>query len=258
MLFFALLESSANFQIDHCPSPSEEGLLTGMLLSEISRQCEVWRKVAAKPLDRMQTTLSLDRIDLSIRGGEQATGGDFGLILQIDDRGTQPASLPEAYGVRIVPLIFQAKRYVRPTADVSQKHDIRGYQYDLLSQNQCASAYIFYENGIRRVRRPVPALIKSVANVSSPDRTPVFNDSLDLPCYLFKALHDSAFAPGASSPEEALRMIYANADAGQLASLAVISNSSVAGAEYSAALTELDSEIRRLDDQGTTEDPLTN
>ncbi len=84
--FLALHESSVNFQLDHCSSPTEEGQLSGMLLAEISRQCEEWRKIAAVPLDRSESTLSLERIDLSILGGEQETGGDFGLILEFDEK----------------------------------------------------------------------------------------------------------------------------------------------------------------------------
>ena len=255
---FALQESSATFQLDHCPRPTREGQLSGLLLATISQQCEKWREVAAEPLDRKQITLSLSNIDLSIRGGEQATGGDFGIVLEFDAKGTQPAMQTEAPGVRIVPLIFQAKRYVRPMADVSQHHVKRGHQHALLGQNRCAAAYVFYENSTKVLDRPAPTLIKPVAKVSSPTRTAVFDDSLDLPSYLFKALYDSSFAPGASSPEEALRMIYPNADAGQLGRLAVISNSSTAGERYAVALAKFNEERRSKDDQQTTEDPLTH
>ena len=244
---FALQESSTNFQLDHCRSPTAEGILSGSLLTEISRQCEGWRKIASGPLDRVKTTLSLDRVDLSILGGEQATGGDFGLILQFDERGTSNS--------RIVPLIFQAKRYVRPIANVSRRHAIRGHQHTILSRNKCASAYIFYENGSKLIGRPVPPLIKPAAKVPYPTRTDVFDDSLDLPGYLFKALYDPSFAPGAASPIEALRMIYARADANQLASLAVISNSSTANERYRVALAELEQDLRGQKDQRASEDP---
>ena len=90
--FLALHESSANFQLDHCTSPTQESHLSGTLLAEISGQCEVWRKIAAAPLDRAKSTLSIDRIDLSILGGEQETGGDFGLILEFDEKTVQPSA----------------------------------------------------------------------------------------------------------------------------------------------------------------------
>jgi hypothetical protein len=112
-LFFAALEGAAQFQLDDCPSPSEEGHLSGLLLGALKARCECWRRTAASPLARSKSSLSLQRIDLSILGGEQATGGDFGLILDFDDERIQPA---KALGRRIVPLIFQAKRYVRPCA----------------------------------------------------------------------------------------------------------------------------------------------
>ena len=115
----------------HCQAPTHESHLTGSLLGEISARCDAWAKVAAAPLGRLATTLSLDRIDLTILGGEQKTGGDFGLVLEFDDRRTQSLAGLEPSVTRIVPLIFQAKRYVRPTADVSQRHPVHGFRHSL-------------------------------------------------------------------------------------------------------------------------------
>ena len=154
-------------------------------------------------------------------------------------------------------MIFQAKRYVRPNADVSQKHTTRGFQYDLLSQNPCASAYVFYENGTKKIDWPLPPLIKPVSKISAPpSRTAVLQESLDLPSYLFRALFDDSFAPGAYSPGDALGMIYGNAQSGQLSQLAVISNSGNARERYEAALAEFREEIRNLQDTEDHEDPL--
>lgn len=255
--YFALHRCSENFQLNHCPSPTEEGQLTGLLQGEISAQCEVWRNIASAPLDRSDTTLSLERIDLSILGGEQETGGDIGLVIEFDEKGTRSPIENESMDRRIVPLILQAKRYVRPSADISQMHVIRGYQYSLLSKNQCLSAYIFYENGTERIDRPAPPLIKPVSEVSPPPfQTMVFEGSLDLPTHFLRALYDESFAPGASSPEEALRMIYASAHSEQLAGLAVISNAARTGERYGNALADLREEIRILRDTENFEDPL--
>ena len=244
-LHLALQESSAALQLDSCPSPMSEERLTGSLLTRISDRCEAWAKVATEPLKRTKASITLRCIDLSILGGEQATGGDFGLVLDFEEKWTQPASREEPPTSRIVPLIFQAKRYVRSTADVSQRHDIRGYQHDLLTRNKCASAYIFYENGTRKIDCPIPPLIKPAERVAKPGRTNVFQDSLDLPSYFFKAMYDMSFGPTAASPEEALRMMYANADADQLAILAVIADSATAHLRYQEALRDLAPEIRR-------------
>ena len=254
--FLALMESSVNFQFNHCSSPTEEGQLSGMLLAEISGQCEVWRKIATEPLDRVQANLSLERIDLSILGGEQETGGDFGLILEFDEKAIQSVEQDVPFGVRIVPLIFQAKRYIRPHADISQKHPTRGFQYDLLTQNQCASAYVFYENTNRRLQWPMPPLIKPASEVSPPpSRTAVFQGSLDLPSYMFRALFDDSFAPGAKSSRDALRMIYGSAQTGQLAHLAVISNSRDARERYTAALARFREDVCGLQKKENYDDP---
>ena len=242
---FALQESSADFQLDCCPSPTSEERLSGMLLGKISTHCDAWTRVASEPLKRAEAKIALSTIDLSVLGGEQATGGDFGLVLDFDEKRTQQAVRPDGSSIRIIPLIFQAKRYVRPRADVSRRHRIRGYQRDLLTKNKCASAYIFYENDTTEIDLPIPPLVKSVDRVAAPGRTVVFEDSLDLPSYLFKAMYDASFGPTASSPEDALRMIFSKAEVGQLSTLAVISDSSTANLRYKRALRDLSPEIRR-------------
>ena len=244
-LHLALQESSAAFQLDSCPSPMSEERLTGSLLTRISDRCEAWVKVATEPLKRTKASITLRCIDLSILGGEQATGGDFGLVLDFEEKWTQPASREESPSTRIVPLIFQAKRYVRSTADVSQRHNMRGYQHDLLIRNKCASAYVFYENGAKKIDCPIPPLLKPADRVAKPGRTNVFEDSLDLSSYLFKAMYDMSFGPTASSPKEALRMIYSNANPEQLPTLAVIADSETVHLRYEEALRALAPKIRR-------------
>ena len=254
-LHHALQESSAAFQLDSCPSPTSEGVLTGSLMATITERCNSWAKKAAEPLKRTKTSISLHRIDLSILGGEQATGGDFGLVLDFEEMWTQPASRNQPPNSRIVPLILQAKRYVRPTADVSRHHDVRGYQHDLLTRNKCASAYIFYENGTHKIDSPIPPLIKPSERVARPGRTNVLEDNLDLPSYFFKAIYDMSFGLTASSPEEALRMVYANSDADQLAMLAVIADSATARLRYEEALGNLVPEMRRGRTRRSIESP---
>ena len=245
-LFFATLEAAAQFQLDECPSPTGEEHLSGLLLGALKARCERWGQTASVPLAHAGSSLSLRRINLSILGGEQATGGDFGLILDFDNPSVQPTLEDKTPVRRIVPLIFQAKRYVRPDADVSQHHVRRGYQYSFLAQNDCASAYIVYENGRERINHSAPPLVKPVANVAAPSRTPVFSNSYDISSYLLNALTDERFAAGAESPDQASRMIYTKADPGQLAHLAVISNDARAAGRYAALLADLAPALRAL------------
>ena len=252
---FALRDTATNLQLHHCQSPTSEAHLTGLLLGELSSSCRDWAQKAAGPLNRTGSTICIDRIDLSILGGEQATGGDFGLVLHFDDYRTPPYVQQHTSYTRIVPLIFQAKRYVRPIADVSQHHHVRGFQHSLLSGNECASAYIFYENGTGMIELPVPPLIKPVSKVYSPGKTVVLEDCLDLPGYMHRAMYDSSFAAAATSPEEALRMIYSKAHVGQLSTLAVISDSSNILQIYERALEELNRELRGRPDRDSSEGP---
>jgi hypothetical protein len=242
-LLFASLAASVRFR-QRCIAPSREETLTGRLLECLSTEGEKWGQHLLPMLSRTGSQLQMHNIDLQLLGGEQATGGDFGLILDFDGRTLQPSERHNGQNTgRIVPLIFQAKRYARPTADVSQYNNLRGYQRDVLASNTCASAYIFYENDRAAIPQPLPPLVKRVEHVQGCDKTDVRHDSLDLASYLLRAATDQAYAPSALDTEDALRMIYANADSTHLAALLVISGDPNSGNRYSSSLATVASEL---------------
>ncbi len=183
--YFAALEASTGFQLEICPAAKREQQLTGCLLGALSEPAKRWGEVIAPAVKRSGATLATSDIDLELGGGEQATGGDFGLILDFDDRAVQPGEAKRPDDRRIVPLIFQAKRHARPDADVSQTHLRRGPQRTLLASNTCASAYIFYDN-LGNPETPLPPLVKPVAKVPHAGKTDVLEDSLDLATYLLQ------------------------------------------------------------------------
>lgn len=244
-LFFATRAACDDLQFDHCPRPTSESHLSGKLLGALRQTCETWRKIVAEPLGRSGASVSLDEIDLSILGGEQATGGDFALVLDFASGAVQPGDGGSTSHGRIVPLIFQAKRYLRPRADVSQHHPIRGYQRTLLAANHSASAYIFYENGTLPVEAPLPPLVKPVSQVGGGNRTDALEGSLDLAAYLVATLCHPAAAPAADNAQSALEMIYAEATPGRLA---IISSDGLAHARYQAHFHALAARFR--DDSG--------
>jgi hypothetical protein len=86
--------------------------------------------------------------------------------------------------------------------------------------------------------------VKPVGKVAAPSWTSVFSDSYDISSYLLNALTEERFATGASSADEALRMIYAKADPGQLAYLAVISNDASHADRYAPLLEDLAPTLR--------------
>lgn len=235
---FAILDASSRFQMDLCPSPNNENGLSTALVTYLANACDAWAKTMQAPLSRRGGHLALHHLDLSILGGEQSTGGDFGLILEFDDATATPGSAPRR-SKGAVPIVLQAKRYTGDLADVSQHHAVRGYQYSYLAGNPCASAYVFYDNGAIRNDIPLPPIVKPVDKVSGPGRTSVQSDSLDLPAYLLTAIADEKFAPCADDPDQALKMIFAKADPGQLSTLAVISADQGAAWRYAAALEKL-------------------
>lgn len=137
-----------------------------------------------------------------------------------------------------MPLIFQAKRYQRPYADISQVSAGIIPQRTLLQSNRCASAYIFYENAKDGIAHPLPALVKAAAAVGAANQTNVLSDSLDLASYLLVVLADPHVGR-AASPKDALNMIYDRASFKKLATLMVVSSDATAGPRYQSACREV-------------------
>ncbi|RIV91183.1 hypothetical protein D2V17_03330 [Aurantiacibacter xanthus] len=243
-LLMTALDASSRFQMNSCGNCAREETLTGALLECLSGRGEVWAEYLRPAIGRMGAELRFHGIDLQVLGGEQETGGDFGLILDFDGRTVLPNERgPLDPRSRIVPLIFQAKRYTRPEADVSQHNPTRGYQKDRLATNECTSAYVFYEDGPAPISSPLPPLVKLVGNVTGYRTTDTLDQSLDLPSFLLRAATDQAFAAEAASPEDALRMIYSKADPEQLRALVVIASDPDASHRYSSWLSALAPEI---------------
>lgn len=247
-LYFATLEASTGFQLEVSTAAKREQQLTGRLLGELSAQAKRWAEVIAPAVERSGATLAISDIDLELGGGEQATGGDFGLILDFDGRTVQPGEAKRPDDRRIVPLIFQAKRYARPDADVSQTHLNRGPQRTLLASNTCASAYLFYDN-LGDPKTPLPPLVKPVAKVPYAGKTDVLEDSLDLATYLLQAAIDPVTAPRAHSPDDALKMIFSQAHPADLSALVVVSSDPQAGNRYRSGFSMLKHIMNRGGDE---------
>lgn len=246
-LYFSALEASTGFQLEVCPARKLESTLTGQLVQALGHQGKNWSGYIAEAIKRTGATLAISEINLEVGGGEQATGGDFGLILDFDGRTVQPSAPKRASDHRIIPLLFQAKRYARPMASVSQSHPIRGPQRALLASNSCASAYIFYEN-LDHAPTPLPPLVKRVEDVPSATSTNVLDDSLDLATYLLRASIDPAYAPRARSADDALRMIFSKASPQDLSALVVVSSDPGAANRYRSGLGMLMHELKNHGD----------
>lgn len=244
VLFFALREASDRFRVMDCRAPQSEAHLDGLLLDAIRAACERWAKVVESPLARYDSVTVLQKIDLSLLGGEQATGGDIGLILDLDGRSIQPSDENplKTRARRIVPIVLQSKRYTRPTANISQHHKVRGYQRHLLGRNDCTSAYLLYENGSEAIASPLPPIIKPIAAVADLNTTCAVEGGFDLAAYMMGALQDEVRYPGAATPVEALRMIFTK---GTPSHLAVIAGDRRTVAYYMTEFQVLAPEIRR-------------
>ncbi|WP_133650848.1 hypothetical protein [Paraburkholderia flava] len=265
LFFHACLQAECDFSLDVCPAHSREDVLTGRLLEGIKAACTSWAEASSSYLSRVQNVLGVSSIDLTIDGGEQKTGGDFALILDIEESVSCDADLePEVIALTgrprgdvFVPLLFQAKCYTGSRADISQKNSVRGYQFNQLRQANCASSYIFYENGKSRIDFPALPMVKSTSAckpIEVSRSTEVFDQSIDFATYILRAANGFESIPAAKTREDALNMILANTSPDALSRITILGNTNNLDRTYREALRQLRKEIDNEVDRESGDD----
>ena len=149
-------------------------------------------------------------------------------------------------GHQIIPIVFQAKRFVSGTADISQWHKKRGYQFNKLRKTKCASSYIFYENGDVEIKAPSLPIVKPVQHcrrITVETHTSVFERSTDFATYLLWAVNDPNAFPRAPSREDAMNMVSASVRADSFRRIVFLGNTEGLRNLYAEALRRLKEEI---------------
>ncbi len=265
LFFHACLQAERDFALDACPAHSREDMLSGRFLEGIKAACTSWAAAAATYLDRTKDVLEVSSIDLTVGGGEQKTGGDFALILDIKEIVSRPDDLEPGVialtggprGDIFVPLLFQAKCYTGSTADISQKNKTLGYQFNRLRQVNCASNYIFYENDEKYIDTPSLPMVKPVSAcnpIETQRSTDVFDQSINFATYILRAVNGFDSIPAARTREDALNMIFANASPSTINKITVLGNTSDLSKKYREALKRLQEEIDNTPMQEPQED----
>lgn len=257
VLYHACIDAQTEFSFSSA-APQGENTLTGKFLAYLEVSLRSWSNVADTYLLRCGASLELATIDLQIGGLEEKTGGDFSIILEIDDAFVSDADteasnesfIQSPRGTIIVPIIFQAKRYKNLKADISQHHEVRKYQYDALKNNECSSAYIFFNNDVDRIDYPAPPMVKPVLCCEHPSekkKTEVFENSVDFSTYILRVISGCPGYEYANSREEAIRMILPSIESGRLNTVAVLSSKPDAGYDFGKLIDEMRSEGISLD-----------
>ncbi|MFV8621746.1 hypothetical protein, partial [Ralstonia pseudosolanacearum] len=265
LFFHACLQAERDFALDACPAHSREDMLSGRFLEGVKAACTSWATAASTYLERTQDVLEVSNIDLTVGGGEQKTGGDFALILDIQESASRPDDLEPSVtaltggprGDAFVPLLFQAKCYTGSKADISQKNKTLGYQFNRLRQVNCASNYIFYENGEKYNDSPSLPMVKPVSAckpVETHRSTDVFDQSVNFATYILRAVNGFDSIPAAKTREDALNMIFANASPSTINRITVLGNTSDLSKKYREALQRLQEEIDNPAEEKTQED----
>jgi hypothetical protein len=269
LFFHACLHAERDFALDVCPAHSREDTLTGRLLEGIKGACASWGAASLSYLSRIKNVLEVSSIDLTVGGGEQKTGGDFALILDIKENASRDDDLdPDVIkltggprGDVFVPLLFQAKCYTGSNADISQRHSKRGYQFNRLRQVECASNYIFYENGKKRIDFPALPMVKPVSACQPVEicrTTDVFRHSVNFSTYLLRAANGFDSIPAARTREDALNMILANTSPDAVTRIAILGNTSGLDKTYRDTLQQLRNEIDNEVVQGPSQDDMSD
>ncbi|MGO7042149.1 hypothetical protein ACCS60_27755 [Rhizobium acaciae] len=254
LAFQAALRADAKFALEVAPARSHENTLTGNLIRGLTAESDLWSSHAAGLLSRIKAPLTFESADISVGGGEQKTGGDFVIIIDLeeetevaaDQNSTAANLLAPRRGHQIVPIVFQAKRFVGGTADISQWHEKRGYQFNKLRKTRCASSYIFYENGdveIKAASLPIVKPVQHCRPITVETHTRVFERSTDFATYLLWAINDPVAFPRAPSREDAMNMVSASVQADSFRRIVFLGNTDGLRNLYTEALRNLKQEI---------------
>lgn len=250
VLVQVLLRSQQQFTTKACSAPTKEETLTGELLGAITSHASFWAEKGQRLLQGANAKLQIGRIELQLNRREGVTGGDFGLIVEYERNGK----------IFYLPLIFQAKRYEGTTADVSQFHDTRGYQYTVLNNQRCTAAYLFYHNGKSKITDNIPPLAKFVQDTLHPGtrtHTSVEENTFDFFSFVMKAIAGGSDFHTADDEKSALSMIISTAPFDELVAIVALGRSEETQARYESAFASVVADHDHENEAGY-EEPGTN
>jgi hypothetical protein len=183
-----------------------------------------------RPIITDQTSVAhFSKIDLQVKNREQDTGGDTAVFVEVKrDDGN----------LETIPIILQAKRFVREYADISQANG-EIYQFHTLRSYSLPSAYIFFQNSkYSRIKKPLPPLVKAVHAVEyseHPKKTSALTDTLPLANYVLHLIATARTADRFPTAEDAVNAMATDVSPEDLINVIVISPKEDAEHRYQEA-----------------------
>lgn len=244
-MFMMLDGASFEMASDLSISKRSEPDLTGILIGEIHGRTRATMPDLEKILGRLGQSLCLQNLDLQIDGREPATGGDTAIFVEWTNlRGS----------VEIIPIILQSKRYPVDAVEIDQKNSAGTYQFHVLEEKRCPTAYICFQNSFseRLIPAPLPPLVKAVKDipwVGKPVSTSARKDTLPLSAYIFKLLQEAPQQNRHPEAASAIGEVLQNVEPSHLNNLAVFSVEPNAALRFQEAW---DAALKSRNDLGKT------
>lgn len=215
--------------IEQCKTPKNEVTLTAKLIGDIDSSASLIQTRYERHLCLSDTFINLSEIELQVQNREKLTGADIGLILEWQD---------EHGNFKICPILLQAKRVACGLlADLSQKNEEMGYQFNILKAKKGVnSVYMFYNCDTQNVTtKPRVVTVKNIEDISFiglPDKTSTVEDVLTLSTFMLDVMVNSVKFEIFDDRALALSSILNSLDENELASVFSLSVDKNSGAKY--------------------------
>lgn len=227
---WAMYQSIQNAElkfIEECKGPRNEIALTAKLTAFIGCSASKIQVEYEKHLHLTKAFINLSELELQVQNREQVTGADFALILEWKNNDET---------MNMCPILFQAKRVTSELADISQKNNKVGYQFNVLKEKKNNSMYLFYHCDTQKITEtPRVVTVKNVDDIeiiNVPSKTSAVDDVLSLSIFMLDVMINPSKFKIFNNRSSALNSILNSVKEDELASVFSLSVDEDAGAKY--------------------------
>lgn len=219
--------------IEKCKTPRNEPALTAKLTVDIENSASQIQEEYEEHLCLNNTLINLSELELQVQNREKTTGADIAFILEWRDENDV---------LNICPILFQAKRVTSFFADISQKNNEVGYQFNILKAKKINSAYLFYNCDTKRTtktpRLPTVKNIKNISVFDTPEKTSAIESVLSLSTFMLDIMVNPSKFKVFSNRTSALSQILNSVQEDELANVFSLSTDEDASAKYEQSYSQ--------------------
>ncbi len=255
VLYHACLSAEQAFAREDCRPAKIENAQTQNFLKQLKIACTDWLRQTEEVVGRFNSTVGLSELSLEVQGREQATGGDFAILIEYRKHRDD---FPE-----IIPVVLQSKRFDSTgRADISQKNDKTGrYQFHNLKETRklCPAGYFFFNSSTQSVTKEphVPAFkdVRDMPMVAAPKDDYVWEKSNNFATFVLHLIATVEDHHRHDDAESALEKIVSNIPLEDLTGIGVVSVELDAGLRFQRAWERTLQNLRSPNDDTPPPEP---